>query len=136
MKMTNSPVVGYTSDNTVMLDIDKMADHTAVRICQYIVKRWKLGGYLLLNSSHKNFHAVFDRHVSWKTVMRVIFNCAFKYRDNPKLTGWCIMQAIKGSCTLRISNKGKKSPPHIVARVGTQHRAIKKYFEVRKSLGY
>ncbi|KUO41359.1 MAG: hypothetical protein AVW06_04555 [Hadesarchaea archaeon DG-33-1] len=131
-----TPIVGFTSDKIVMLDLDRMNDHTAVRICQYIVKRWKLGGYILLNSSRGNYQALFDKHTYWKNVMRILFSMVFKYRKNPKLQGWCIMQAIKGLCTLRISNKGKKAPPHIVAQVGTQNRAIKEYLEVRKSLRY
>jgi hypothetical protein len=134
--MIQAPVVGFTSDNTVMIDLDRMNDHTAVKICQFIVKRWNLGGYLLLNSSRGNYQAIFDRHVNWKSVMSIIFSCAFKYRQNPKLTGWCVMQAIKKSCTLRISNKGKKKPPKIIAQVGTQHRAIKDYLDIRKSLRY
>lgn len=132
----NSPVVGFTSDRIVMIDLDRMNDHTAVRICQYIVKRWNLDGYILLNSSRGNYQALFDKYANWKKVMQIIFSVVFKYRVNPKLRGWAIMQARKGSCTLRISNKGKKAPPHIIAQVGTQNRAVKEYLELRKSQGY
>jgi hypothetical protein len=127
----NAPVVGFTSDRIVMLDLDRMNEANAVTICQFILKTWKLDGYILIRSSKGNYQAIFDRYLNWKKVMRIIFITVFRNRRNPKLKGWAIMQAIKGSCTLRISNKGSKPPPHIVAQVGTQNRAIKEYLEVR-----
>jgi hypothetical protein len=127
-----TPVVGFTSDRIVMVDLDRMDETEAVTICQYAVKVRKLGGYLLLRSSRGNYQAVFDRYVKWKEVMRILFGMVWKHRELPKLRGWCIMQAVKGSCTLRISNKGRKAPPVVIARVGTQDRAIKEYLEVKK----
>jgi hypothetical protein len=136
-KMQRGAVVGFTSDRIVMLDLDGCGDARAVTICQYILRRWNLGGYLLLKSSPDNKHAVFDKPTNWRRVMQIVFSLVFKYRPNQfRLRGWAIMQAIKGSCTLRIGPKGKKKPPAVIARVGTQHRAIKEYLDVRKSLGY
>jgi hypothetical protein len=135
-------VVGFTSDRVVMIDLDRMNEHTAVRICRYIVKRWKLDGYILLRSSRGNYQAVFDGYANWKKVIRVLFSLCYyvswkggKFKIREFFVRWAIMQAIKGSCTLRISKKGKKAPPRIVARVGTQNRGIREYLEVRRSLG-
>lgn len=131
-KLLKPPIVGFTSDRVVMVDLDRMDEMGAVTICQYATRRWKLGGYILLRSSKGNYQAVFDRYVRWKQVMTILFNMVWKHRKLPKLRGWCIMQAIKGSCTLRISNKGRKAPPVVIAHVGTQDHAIKEYLQVKK----
>jgi len=115
----------------MMVDLDRMDEMSAVTICQYATRRWKLGGYILLRSSKGNYQAVFDRYIKWKDVMRILFSMVWKHRELPKLRGWCIMQAVKGSCTLRVSNKGPKAPPIVIARVGTQDHAIKEYLEIK-----
>jgi hypothetical protein len=51
---------------------------------------------------------------------------------NEGLKKWVIMQCIKESSTLRISNKGKKPIPKIIFRFGLQDKQIKKFLETRK----
>lgn len=43
------------------------------------------------------------------------------------LTKWVILQALKGCCTLRTSNKGKKPKPKILKTVGLTDKLIKEY---------
>jgi hypothetical protein len=137
-RILETPTVGFTSDKIVMLDLDRMDYNNAVKICQYILKRWNLGGFILPRSSRGNYHAVFDRYTNWKKVIQLLFTIAHnrswkggKFNKKESFTRWAIMQAIEGSCTLRISKKGKKAPPQVIARAGTQNRAIRDYLYIR-----
>jgi hypothetical protein len=61
-----------------------------------------------------------------------IMNWVALESGNENLKKWVIMQDIKESSTLRISNKGKKPIPKIIFRYGLQDKMIKKYLETRK----
>lgn len=136
------PVVGFTSSRLVMLDLDNARDTDVVSVAQYALNRWKLGGYLILKSSVENprhglsnYHIIFDKYTTWAQVMHVIGCLLFKTR-NETLQRWTLYQMVKKGCTLRISNKGEKPAPSVVARVGTQHQGIREYTEIRRTLGH
>ena len=68
------------------------------------MKRFDLGGFLLLESSPGSYHVVFDRSVDWSENMRIVAWVALLSKKE-KLRRWFLMQCIKQKPTLRISEK-------------------------------
>jgi hypothetical protein len=127
----DKPVLGYTDTETVKLDFDD----TSFRTVRYWAKRamgwFKLGGYVILKSSKKSYHVVFDRTVSWSENLRVVAWVSL-HSQNRGLIKWLIMQCIKQSSTLRVSRKKTKRSPRVVFRHGNQDGQIQGFLEYRK----
>ena len=51
--------------------------------------------------------------------------------QNPKLKDYVLMQGIKESSTLRVSDKGDKPSPRLVFRSGKQDKQIRNYMITR-----
>jgi len=127
-------ILGYTSDETVMLDLDQ----TKLKDVLYWARRamnWhKLGGFLVLESSVNSYHVVFDRPVTWSENVRIVAWVALYFRRR-SLDNWFKMQCIKQKLTLRASNKIMKGvikePPQIVYSEGSQDREISDYLLLR-----
>ena len=129
-------ILGYTSDETVMLDFDDMS----LKDVQYWAKRamnwFDLGGLLILESSQDSYHVVFDRTVTWSENMRVVAWVALLSRKD-KLRRWFLMQCIKQKSTLRVSCKHElndvvKDKPRIVYLEGSQDDEIAEYLSFRE----
>jgi hypothetical protein len=129
------PILGYTDRETVKLDFD----NTSFKIVKYwsekAMIRFRLGGYLILKSSRKNFHVVFDRRVSWSRNMKIVAWVSFASK-NPGLLQFLCMQCIKGSSILRVSSKRQKPSPQIVFRYGPQDGEIRNYLEYYRMLNH
>ena len=110
-------ILGYTSDETVMLDLDNMSFKEVKRFAQRALEFWDLGGFVVLKSSKESYHVVFDRPVSWRENLQVIAWCVLDSRSE-ELKRWLVMQCRKGSSTLRVGPKGEKYSPRIVFREG------------------
>jgi len=52
--------IGFNTDRGLMLDLDNMKLCKALRIAETLLERYKLEGFLLIRSSHKNYHVVFN----------------------------------------------------------------------------
>jgi len=124
-------VIGYTDTETVKLDFDD----TPFKIVKYwafrIMKRFNLKGFIILKSSDKNYHVVFDRKVSWKLNVKVMAWVSL-LSHNGMLGKWFVMQCIKEGSTLRISPKREKNSPRIVFRHGEQNDQIPSFLGYRK----
>jgi len=124
-------VLGITDMETVKLDFDKTSFKT-VKYWALRTMRWfKLKGFIILKSSDKCYHVVFDRRVSWRMNVKVMaWVCLLsKHR---KLTGWFIMQCIKEGSTLRVSPKKEKPEPRVVFRYGCQDNQIAEFLAYRR----
>ena len=127
-------ILGYTSDETVMLDLDK----TKLKDVKYWARRamrWhKLGGFLVMESSLNSYHVVFDRPVDWSENVRIVAWVALYFRRR-SLDNWFKMQCIKQKPTLRASSKKMKGlikqPPKVVYSEGSQDREISDYLLLR-----
>ena len=125
------PIFGFTDTETVKLDFDN-TQFKKVRYWAKRTMRWfKLGGYIILKSSKNSYHVLFDKSVSWAENLKVVAWVAL-HSQNRGLIKWLIMQCIKQSSTLRISNKNKKHSPRIVYRHGKQDKQIRGFLEYRK----
>ena len=130
-KSKASPVLGFSDAETVKLDFDETS-FSSVRYWALRTMKWfRLKGFVILKSSNKCYHVVFDREVSWKQNMRVVAWVAL-LSHNKSLTKWFLMQCIKGCSTLRVSLKRDKSPPRIVYRHGKQEQNVKDFLRNRK----
>jgi len=131
-----SVVFGLTYHNVVMLDLDGMSFREVKRLCMEAVRRYRLGGFVILRSSRNNYHVVFDRTFkTWDKTLNIMSRIAIMSK-NPNVWKWLCMQVIKGGATLRISpkpsNPGFKPPPRVVFRHGNQDTAVKKYLADRR----
>ena len=127
----HSPLIGFTDDETVMLDFDD----THFRDVRYWARRvahfFDLGGFLILKSSENNYHVVFNRRVDWSENMSIVAWVSL-YSDSDSMRKWFLMQCIKGASTLRVGPKGKKHSPRIVYREGKQDVQIEGFLMTRK----
>jgi len=124
-------VLGYTDEETVMLDFDNTSFKTVRYWAARGLKWFKLEGYIILKSSTNNYHVVFNRKVSWKKNMKIVSWMAL-LSNNPMLQKWFLMQCIKEGSTLRISPKREKGSPRIVFRYGKENSQIESFLKYRK----
>ena len=133
MILTHDFVFGYSDDETVMLDFDDANLEQVQYWAMRALKWFELGGYLILESSPRCYHVVFDRRVDWAENMRIVAWVAL-LSGNEGLQRWHRMQCIKRKSTLRVSPKCEKKSPCIVKRVGDQDEQIKEFIEIRNEV--
>ena len=115
--------IGFNTDRGLMLDLDNMKFRKALQIAETLLKRHKLEGFLLIKSSKKNYHVVFNRYLSWKTITTILFSMYECVR-------YAVFQMKEGQLTLRISKKNGKDKPKILRQVGKTDKLIKDYLEI------
>ena len=123
-------VLGYTDEETVMLDFDSTSFKTVRYWASRTLKWFKLEGYIILRSSLNNYHVVFNRKVTWKENMHIV-GWVGLLSNNPMLQKWFLMQAIKEGSTLRVSPKRDKPCPRIVFRHGREDGQIESFLKYR-----
>jgi hypothetical protein len=130
-KSKAEPILGFSDTETVKLDFDE-ASFSLVKYWALRAMKWfKLKGFIILKSSERCYHVVFDRKVSWKQNMRVVAWVSL-LSHNKGLLRWFLMQCIKGCSTLRVSFKREKPSPRIVFRSGKQEKQVKDFLEFRR----
>ncbi len=115
--------IGFMTDRGLILDLDNMKYRKALAIASDLCKRHRLEGFLLIMSSPKNYHAVFNRYLSWRKITKILFS---RY----ECVRYAVFQMMQGALTLRISGKNGKNKPRIVYRVGKENKLIKDYLEI------
>lgn len=130
-KWSHKSIIGYTDDETVMLDFDNTTFKTVRYWASKVKKKFRLGGFIILKSSKDCYHIVFDRKVSWRENVRIMaWVCLLS--KHMKVTGWFILQCIKEGSTLRVSPKREKPSPRIVFRCGEENGQIESFLKYRK----
>jgi hypothetical protein len=113
------------SSSTMMLDLEYMCLEEAKCWAEKTMKKFRLSGYRLFESSERHYHVVFDRTVSWPENVSIVAWVCNELSLQP-LTQWFLLQCIKKESTLRISAKGKKPSPKPIYREGITARNSKK----------
>lgn len=132
-------IVGISDKHTVMADLDNMSFKKVKSLAFLTMKKFRLKGFIILKSSPKHYHVVFDKPMRcWSDVLRVVSWMGIM-ANNRNVWKWVCMQAIKGMCTLRVSPKpvnpeGCKPPPRIVYRYGSQDLMVKEYLTYRRRI--
>jgi hypothetical protein len=130
-KVYNKPILGYTDKSTVKLDFDKTRLKTVKYWANRVCKFFKLQGFIILRSSCNSYRIVFNKTVTWTENVTVMgWTCLMS--KNKNLTGYFILQCIKGASTLRIGKKLRKKPPRIICHYGKRDCEIKNYLAWRK----
>ena len=66
--------IAFVTVKGVLLDLDNMTYRKAKWIAETLLKKYRLEGYLLIRSSCRSYHAVFNRYLSWKKITEVLFS--------------------------------------------------------------
>jgi len=70
--LNHKSTIGYSDTETVKLDLDNMSFRTTKYWALKAMKRFKLGGFIILKSSWNCYHVVFNRTVSWSENMHIV----------------------------------------------------------------
>jgi hypothetical protein len=143
-------IFGDWGKSTVKLDFDEFS-LAEVKWLVYRANEWfNLDGFLILESStktlrakhvksgktfyrfkKKSYHAVFNRRVSWVENTQIMAWVSME-SHNVKLKDYVLMQILKGSSTLRLSNKGKKPFPKPVFQFGNRDKQIAEFLDTKR----
>jgi hypothetical protein len=132
-RSTPKPVIGYSDTETVKLDFDDTPFKVVKYWAQTAMRRFQLGGFLMLKSSSDHYHVVFNRSVTWAENLCIVAWVALLSHCE-SLQRWLVMQCIKMSSTLRVSSKRGKPSPRIVYRYGKQHGEIARFLRTRRQI--
>jgi len=121
--VTSGYCIGFHTDRGVVLDLDNMKYRKALKITEDLCKSYRLQGYLLIRSSPKSYHVVFNRYLSWRKITKILFS---RYET----VRYAVFQMMSGHLTLRISKKNGKDKPKIVRQMGKSDKLVKDYLEV------
>lgn len=119
----NYYTIGFTTTKGLCLDLDDISQRKAERLANFLLKKHKLQGYLLIESSPKHYHVVFNKYLSWRKTLQILSRIY-------KCVEWLLWQIRKGEITLRISAKKGKNLPKIIKCIGKKDKLIKDYLEV------
>ena len=125
------PIFGLTDDEAVMLDFDNASFKSVKYWAFRTMKFHNLKGFIILKSSKKCYHVVFNRSVFWSENMRIVAWVSL-LSHNKGTQNYHLMQCIKQASTLRISDKKEKPSPRIVYRYGKEDDQIISFLEYRK----
>lgn len=117
--------IAFNTNRGLMLDLDNMKFRKALWIAETLMKRYRLEGFLLIKSSNKNYHVVFNRYLSWRTITKILFS---QY----ECLRWAVFQLREGMLTLRISEKNNRDRPKVLLKFGKTDKLIKDYLEACK----
>lgn len=121
--VTSGYCIGFMTNRGIILDLDNMKYRKARWLTEKLLKQYKLEGYLLIQSSPKNYHVVFNKYLSWRTITKIIFSQYESLR-------WAVYQMRSGYLTIRISKKNDKNKPKIILKIGKTDKLIKEYLEI------
>lgn len=109
--VTQGYCIAFTTNRGLTMDLDNMKFRKALRIAETLKENFKLEGFLLIKSSNKNYHVVFNRYLKWKTITKILFSIYECIR-------YAVFQMQEGRLALRVSSKNGKDRPKIVLTIG------------------
>jgi hypothetical protein len=87
------PILGYTDNETVMLDFDDSPFKTIKYWALRTMIWFNLRGFNILKSSVNCYHVVFNRKVSWSENIKIVAWTSLVSRHE-SLKQWFLMQCI------------------------------------------
>ena len=130
VKWNHNSILGFTDDETVMLDFDDTPFKTVKYWAQVAMYYFWLGGFLILKSSENHYHIVFNRKVDWAENMSIVAWVSLQ-SNNQNMLRYLRMQCIKKASTLRVGPKNDKPSPRIVYREGREDEQISDFLYTR-----
>jgi len=125
-------VLGYTTNEGLMVDLDKVELEKVKKIAESFCKSHRLKGYLILETSPNNYAIIWDKRMKWSTVLKILGKIFFylKEENRYELAKWVMVQLIKKALTIRVSCKGKKDKPKILVQYGSCEGICKEYLSL------
>ena len=133
LMLNHNFVLGLTDTETIKLDCDESSFQSVKSLAEKTLKKFNLGGYLILRSSKNNYHVVFDREVDWSENVSIMAWVVLTNKK-PKLMKWFLLQCIRKASTLRVSTKCDKPSPRIVFRKGDSVNQIRDFLKFRRGI--
>jgi hypothetical protein len=116
-------VIGFMTNKGVIMDLDNMTYRKVRYLARTLCRQYRLEGYIIVLSSPRNYHVIFNRYLQWKTITKTLFN-------NWEVIRWAVFQLREGYLTLRVSRKNGKNKPKIVFKTGKTDKLIADYMEI------
>ena len=123
-KMANY-CIGFTTKKGLCLDLDNLPKRKVRQLTETLLKKHKLEGYLIIKSSQKNYHVVFNKYLSWRKTLQILSTVYSCFE-------WMLWQIRKGEITLRVSTKKGKNRPKIIFQKGQTDKLINDYLLIYK----
>ena len=117
--------IGFTTKKGLCLDLDYLSERKTKKLTETLYKKHKLEGYLIIKSSPKHYHVVFNRYLSWRKTLQILSTVYSCFE-------WMQWQIRKGEITLRISTKKGKNKPKIIRQKGQTDKLINDYLLIYK----
>jgi len=129
------PMLGFTTNKGLLLDLDKVSYSLALQIAENFNKKHHLKGYILNTTSKGNYNIIFNKPLTTTQIHTIAGKVYFyllsakgkKTADNFGL--WFILQCVKKAMTVRISPKLSKPEPRIIKMKGKLDQICKQYLE-------
>jgi len=87
----SKPILGSTCVATAMLDVDDASFKAVKNLALQVMQRFKLKGFIILKSSERNYHVVFNRTVSWTENMSIVTWASLESKNKA-----CIVDLLQG----------------------------------------
>jgi len=116
-------VVGFMTDRGLIMDLDNMTYRKVRWLARTLCREHKLEGYIIVRSSERSYHLIFNRFLTWKTITTILGKMWEAQR-------WFVFQLREGYLTLRVSTKNGKNKPKIVFKTGKTNKLIADYMDV------
>ena len=115
--------IEFQTDKGLVLDVDNMTFRKAKSLAEGYLRIYKLEGYLIVKSSEMHYHIVFNRYLTWKKILHIIFSTV-------ACIAWGCHQARKEKLTVRVSKKNGRNKPKIILQKGKTDKLISDYLKV------
>jgi predicted kinase len=116
-------VVGFMTNKGLIMDLDNVTYRKVKWLAQHLCRQYKLEGYIIVLSSPRSYHLIFNRYLQWRVITKILFRQYETLR-------WAVFQMQSGYLTLRISKKNGENKPKIVFKTGKTDKLIAEYMEI------
>lgn len=131
MMLTLKALLGNYTSSYVQIDFDKMQFTRVFDICELVMEKYRLEGYLIAKSSKHHYHVIFNKKLEWKQVVKIMSWIAIISRSL-SVKNYVLLQLIRGESTLRLSTKKNKPIPRVICRKGQTNKGVEKYLATKR----
>ena len=123
MSFDNFLVVGYTTQDHLLVDLDNCSEYKAFILATKIISEYPfLGDCLIVESSEAHYHLIFDDYVSWERLVKIIEILADL---GIVQKNYAQVRTFRRDLTLRISDKKGEDryrpPPKPICEIKVNH---------------
>lgn len=124
------PYIAFMTYKGLCIDLDDITYEKVLKVCERLLKKHGLEGYLIVESSPKHYHAIFNRPIEWRTIMQILF----RFRKM-SIEAWAKRQAQKGFLALRVNDAKHGIQPKPIKQKGETDKLISAYLDILNEFG-